>query len=70
MDRDIRGKEQESKGLNRQIEGTKDEVLGSVTDDKSRELKGKLEKNVGKVQERFGEKLREHDEDRDRDRLS
>ena len=70
MDRDIRGMEHESKGLGKQIEGKKDEVLGAVTDDKSRELKGKIEKNVGKVQERFGEKLQERDlEDRDRDRL-
>jgi uncharacterized protein YjbJ (UPF0337 family) len=56
MDRDIRGMENQSKGLNRQIEGKKDEVLGAVTGDTSRELKGKLEKNIGKVQEKIGRK--------------
>lgn len=67
MDRDIRGMENERKGLGRQIEGKKDEVLGAVTGDKSRELKGKVEKNIGKVQERIGEKQQERDlEDRDR----
>jgi uncharacterized protein YjbJ (UPF0337 family) len=70
MDRDIRGMDNESKGLGRQVEGKKDEVLGAVTGDTSRELKGKLQKNVGKVQERLGEKQQERDlGDRDRDRL-
>ena len=59
MDRDIRGMENESKGLNRQVEGKKDEVLGAVTGDTSRELKGKLNKNVGKVQEHIGRKQEE-----------
>ena len=70
MDRDIRGMEHESKGLGKQIKGKTNEVVGAATGDTSRELKGKIEKNVGKVQERFGEKLQEHDlEDRDRDRV-
>ena len=30
MDRDIRGMENESKGLGRQVEGKKDEVLGAT----------------------------------------
>ena len=46
MDRDIRGIENESKGLGRQVEGKKDEVLGAATGDTSRELKGKLNKGV------------------------
>jgi uncharacterized protein YjbJ (UPF0337 family) len=70
MDRDIRGMENESKGLGRQVEGKKDEVVGAVTGDTSQELKGKLEKNIGKVQERIGEKQQERAlRDRDRDRL-
>ena len=59
MDRDIRGMENESKGLGRQVEGKKDEVLGAATGDTSRELKGKLNKNLGKVQEKFGQKQEE-----------
>ena len=59
MDRDIRGIENESKGLGHQVEGKKDEVLGATTGDTSRELKGKVEKNFGKVQERFGRKQEE-----------
>ena len=59
MDRDIRGIENESKGLGRQVEGKKDEVLGAATGDLSRELKGKLNKNLGKVQEHVGRKQEE-----------
>ena len=59
MDRDIRGMENQSKGLGRQVEGKKDEVLGAATGDTSRELKGKFEKNVGKVQEKLGRKQEE-----------
>ena len=43
------------KGNARKAEGKIKEVAGKVTDDKSLELKGKLEQQVGKVQISYGD---------------
>jgi uncharacterized protein YjbJ (UPF0337 family) len=63
------GFDHQAEGLGKQIKGKTNEVVGAVTGDTSQELKGKLQKNVDKAQERFGESLSEAETDRDlRDR--
>ena len=49
-----RGTKNQAKGVGRQIEGKKDEVVGAITGDTSQELGGKLNKNLGKAQEKLG----------------
>jgi uncharacterized protein YjbJ (UPF0337 family) len=42
------------KGVGHQVEGKVNEVAGAVTGDLGQELKGKTEKNLGKLQETLG----------------
>lgn len=48
------GAKNQAKGLGKQVEGKVNEVAGAAKGDLGQELKGKVEKNVGKVQEGFG----------------
>ena len=48
------GEKNQAKGLGKQVEGKVNEVAGAAKGDLGQELKGKVEKNVGKVQESFG----------------
>ncbi|MDQ3270060.1 MAG: CsbD family protein [Pseudomonadota bacterium] len=41
-------------GAKRQVSGSAKEAVGKITGDRSKELKGKLEKNVGKAQREVG----------------
>jgi uncharacterized protein YjbJ (UPF0337 family) len=50
------------KGTAKQIKGSVKEIAGDVTGDTSLEIEGKIEKNIGKMQEGYGkakDKLRE-----------
>jgi uncharacterized protein YjbJ (UPF0337 family) len=49
-----RGDNNVDKGTGKQVEGKVNEVAGAVKGDLGQELSGKVEKNVGKVQERLG----------------
>lgn len=44
-----------AKGIGKQVEGKVNEVAGAAKGDLSQELSGKVEKNIGKVQEKLGE---------------
>ena len=56
MDRDKDyGIENKAKGIGRQIEGKTNEVVGAIQGDTSQELKGKVQKNLGKGQEKLGD---------------
>jgi uncharacterized protein YjbJ (UPF0337 family) len=48
------GVKNEVKGTAKQAEGKVNEVAGAVKGDLGQELAGKVEKNVGKVQAKFG----------------
>ena len=61
-----RGTENQAEGLGRRIEGKKDEVVGAIKGDTSQELGGKLKKNIGEVQQRFGEEQSEAEIERKR----
>jgi uncharacterized protein YjbJ (UPF0337 family) len=44
-----------STGLGNQVKGKVNEVAGAVRGDTGQELKGKVQKNVGKAQEKLNE---------------
>jgi uncharacterized protein YjbJ (UPF0337 family) len=48
------GVKNQVKGAGKEVEGKANEVAGAVKGDLGQELKGKVEKNVGKAQEAFG----------------
>ena len=48
------GVKNQAKGMGKQVEGKMNEVAGAAKGDLGQELKGKVEKNVGKAQEAFG----------------
>lgn len=43
------------RGIEHQIKGKAKEMAGKLTGDKSRELAGRAEKNLGKAQQKVGE---------------
>ena len=49
-----RGDNNVAKGVGKQVEGKVNEVAGAAKGNLSQELGGKVEKNVGKVQEKLG----------------
>lgn len=49
-----RGDYNVDKGVGKQVEGKVNEVAGAAKGDLGQELSGKVEKNVGKVQEKLG----------------
>ena len=55
VEREDRAARNQSRGLGKQVKGTADEVIGTLTGDTPRKLHGKLEKTVGKAQRRLGE---------------
>jgi uncharacterized protein YjbJ (UPF0337 family) len=44
-----------STGLGNQVKGKANEVVGAVRGDTGQELKGKVQKNVGKAQQKLNE---------------
>ncbi|HSS79173.1 MAG TPA: CsbD family protein [Thermoanaerobaculia bacterium] len=48
------GDDNVAKGVGKQVEGKVNEVVGAAKGNLRQELGGKLEKNVGKVQEKLG----------------
>lgn len=55
----------EQEGAGKQIKGKLREAAGVLTDDKSMQAKGKLEKTEGKAQEKIGRVKRRIREDED-----
>ena len=49
-----RGDNNVDKGVGKQVKGKINEVVGAAKGDLSQELGGKVEKNVGKAQEKLG----------------
>ena len=49
-----RGDNNVDKGVGKQVEGKVNEVAGAAKGNLGQELSGKVEKNVGKVQEKLG----------------
>lgn len=49
-----RGDNNVDKGVGKQVEGKINEVAGAAKGDLGQELSGKVEKNIGKVQEKLG----------------
>ena len=50
------GREDAAAGKAKQIKGKANDVIGALKGDSSQQLKGKLQKGVGKVQEALGKK--------------
>ena len=48
------GREDQAAGRTKQLKGKANEVMGAVKGDDSQQLKGKLQKGVGKVQAKLG----------------
>jgi uncharacterized protein YjbJ (UPF0337 family) len=63
-----RGIDNQAEGLRKRIDGKVDEVAGAVKGDTSQELGGKVKRNLGKVQQRFGEEQTELEVERERRR--
>lgn len=51
----------QGEGLGKQIKGAVKEVAGKVTGDKILQGEGKIEKGIGRVQEKFGDAKQRHD---------
>ena len=53
------GREDVAAGRAKQVKGKLNDVIGAVKGDSARQLKGKIQKGVGKVQEKLGKKSRD-----------
>jgi uncharacterized protein YjbJ (UPF0337 family) len=52
------GREDIAAGKTKQIKGKANDVIGAVKGDASRQIKGKVQKAVGKAQEKLGKQAR------------
>jgi uncharacterized protein YjbJ (UPF0337 family) len=55
IEREDRAARNQSRGFGKQVQGTVDEVIGTLTGDTPRRLHGKMTKMMGKAQRRLGE---------------
>ena len=51
----------QASGIGKTVKGTVKEAVSKVTDNKLGEAEGKVEKNIGKVQTKLGDKQAERD---------
>ena len=55
----------QTSGIGKTIKGGLKEATGKVTGNKLREMEGKVEKNIGKMQTKLGDKQEEHRQNED-----
>jgi uncharacterized protein YjbJ (UPF0337 family) len=48
------GAKNQAKGIAKEVKGKVNEMIGVATGDRSRELKGKVQKHVGRAQQQMG----------------